>query len=221
MGSVKNIWVFFSGLILLWSVNTSAQHFITEKADSSYWADKVDSLCTIFCNRKDIPEKFLLPALVALSHYPSLENTRIKFRERSIRTTLNVRPTFFSSVFRSPANRLYVVRVNNNPKSDAILYNEVPFQALIGLLGHEFAHIKDFNSVHFMGLVQRAFWYASDEKKSAYEKYIDEITICHGLGTQLHEWSHYVINESKAPDNYKEMKKRRYMTPTAIRSWIE
>ena len=50
-----------------------------------------DSLEAEFSKNKEIPEGIEVATLYALSFYPELKNTIIKFKEKRIKTTLNVR----------------------------------------------------------------------------------------------------------------------------------
>ena len=184
--------------------------------DSLTLSLKRDSLELIYGKNKVIPVKIDVATLYVLSYYPELKNTKIIFKEKRIKTTLNVRPTFFSLIFRKKAKRKYIVRINNSNETGKIMINEVPFTASIGLLGHEFAHIADYNSKGFFGVVGRGFSYLSKRKKAKYEKEIDNLTIERGLGKALYSWSYFVLNQSYASEEYKEFKRETYLTPDDI-----
>ncbi len=175
-----------------------------------------DSLEAEFGKNKEIPEGIEVATLYALSFYPELKNTIIKFKEKRIKTTLNVRPTFFSLIFKKRENRRYIVRINNSNDDKKVIISNVPFNASIGLLGHEFGHISDYNDKGFFGVLGRGFAYLSKTKRVEYENEIDEITIEKGLGKALYRWSLFVLEQSNASEEYKEFKRQTYLTPEDI-----
>ena len=61
----------------------------------------------------------------------------------------------------------------------------------------------------------------SDHKRSLYEKYIDQLTIEHGLGKELLAWSEYVLFQSNATEEYKQFKKAHYLSPHEIKHHLE
>ncbi len=157
--------------------------------------------------------------LVAISYFPELANLRIQLKHKKIRTTLNVRPTFGSLVFNRKNNRKYIIRINSSLKDSIITLNEVPSDAQIGLIGHELSHIVDYRTKNFWGVISRAFAYLSKQGKTRFEKEIDGITIKHGLGRALYQWSNYVLHHSDASSKYKLFKSNIYMKPDEIRDF--
>jgi hypothetical protein len=189
--------------------------------DSLQYKSKVDSLSILYSNQKDIIQDHKLATLLALSYYPELKDTRIEFKKSKIKTTLNVRPTIMSLLFRTKDNRLYRIRINNQVKDSIIDFNIIPFNAKIGLLGHELSHIKDYSQKNIFGIIKRLVSYSNQKTKSEYEKEIDLMTIEKGLGWQLYDWSHYVLNKSNAKTKYKTFKKEIYLSPKQIESQIK
>ncbi len=106
-------------------------------------------------------------------------------------------------------------------KDSTILLEDVPFNAQIGLFGHELAHFMDYRNRSFGKVLGRLFSYTSNKRKAHFEKEIDSMTIACGLGWQLHAWSHYVLYESSASVQYKAFKKQVYLTPEEIVVLIE
>ena len=184
--------------------------------DSLTLSLRKDSLEAEFGKNKEIPEGIEVATLYALSFYPELKNTKITFKRKRIKTTLNVRPTFFSLIFRKSENRKYVVRINDSSDEGKVIIDDVPFNASIGLLGHEFGHIADYNDKGFFGVLGRGFAYLSRTKRIEYENAIDEITIKKGLGKALYRWSLFVLEQSNASEEYKEFKRQTYLTPEDI-----
>lgn len=188
--------------------------------DSLQYSTKVDSLKNMHATNKYLTKDCELVSLIALSYYPALQDARIEFRKAKIKTTLNVRPTVFSLLFRSKKKRLYRVRINKLVRDSVISFHSIPFNAKVGLLGHEFAHIKDYSERGLFQIVGRLLSYSNKESKANYEKEIDSITVQQGLGWQLYDWSDYVLNQSNAKNDYKEFKRRTYLRPEEIEGMI-
>jgi hypothetical protein len=188
--------------------------------DSLSYSSITDSLKNLYGYNKKIPAEFDLPILLALSYYPELDSSCIIFKKSKIKTTLNTRPTIYSILFLPKTKRKYVIRINNNLKDSIITLNEVPFNAEIGLFGHEINHIIDFRSKGLFGIIYRLISYTNNESKEKFEKEIDKGTIYRGLGWQLYDWSYFVLNGSDAKKKYKEFKKMIYLEPDEIHDII-
>ncbi len=191
-----------------------------EIMDSSTYASKLDSFKLKFSKNKTVIKEYELATYIALSYYPELSATRISFKKAKIKTTLNARPSLGSLLFRSRKDRNYVIRINNTVKDSIIDFKNIPFNAKVGLLGHEFGHISDYKDKTIFQVMKRLFAYSSKKSKAKFEKEIDLITIKKGLGWQLHAWANYVLNESNASTKYKVFKKEIYLTPEQIKSLL-
>jgi len=189
--------------------------------DSLDLLPQLDSLTHQFATNKIFLDEYRLVTLAALSHYPELSNTRIVFKRSKIKTTLNARPTAISLLFRSKEKRKYVIRINSQLKDSVIYFHHIPFNAKVGVLGHELAHINDYNTRNFWRVLKRLFAYSGKKSKAAFEKEIDHTTIEKGLGWQLYDWSDYVLNKSDARVKYKKFKQETYLTPEEIKNRIE
>jgi hypothetical protein len=188
-------------------------------ADSSQ-TPLLDSLKLICPPYSSIPKELEMPMILALVHFPELKNSKIKFKLSSIKTTMNARPTMGSLIFRSKEKRTYTVRINDQKMDSLISIFEVPYNAQIGVFGHEFSHFVDYIGLSFWGVLKRGLSYGNPEKKSAYEKETDILTIQHGLGQELLDWSDYVLNRSNATAAYKAFKRSTYLTPQEIKEEI-
>jgi hypothetical protein len=188
--------------------------------DSLYYSSVLDSLKEVYGNRKSVPEEYKTAVYTALSFFPELENTKIVFKETGIRTTMNVRPTISSVIFRKRDERKYVIRINNHKKPGKPLFEEAPFNARVGILGHELSHIVDYKTQGFFGMGKRAISYIFPKSKARYENEIDEYAIQKGIGWQLYDWKNYVHNDSDASQKYIRFKKRIYLMPDDIMQLI-
>jgi len=216
----KNLLVlFFLGNLCGFAQNQK----MVRSLDSLYYTLKIDSLKKEFVEIRKIPPKFELPVLTALSFFPELKQSSIFFKQQKIRTTLNARPKIFSLIFNKKNRRKYVVRINNRPRENTVTLteNKVPFNALVGLFGHEFCHFVDYKNKNICGIVKRLLAYTNIQGKEKFEKEIDTLTIERGLGWQAYDWMFYVLNYSNATEKYKSYKKQIYLEPHEIKQKIE
>lgn len=174
-----------------------------------------DSLHKKYSNKKKITSDCELQTLIALSYYPELENTKIKFKHKKIKSTAQARPTILSS-FRNKKKRKYLIILNKNEKHDAPLYSEFTFNAKIGLIGHELAHISKFTKTGFFKLISEGIKYRKKEFKSSFEKDTDKRTIEHGLGWQVYDFASQLHANPGVPDSYKEYKLNMYYSSREI-----
>lgn len=184
--------------------------------DSLTVAWESDSLRKLNTANIQVPDKYARAFFKAFSYMPELENAKIRFKEAKIKTTLNARPTVGSLLFRKRENRSYVIRINTQSKDSLVLLEDVPFNAQIGLFGHELKHFCDYRSKSFGQVLGRLFSYAGKKGKTRFEKEIDSLTIACGLGWQLYEWSTFVLEKSKASAKYKAYKREVYLEPEEI-----
>ena len=149
--------------------------------------------------------------------FGELQNTKIIFKSAKISTSLNARPTILSLLFRRRTKRTYVVRINCSEKDSIITLDEVPKEAVVGVIGHELCHIVDYHQKSFWGVLGRGFAYLSKKKKSRFEKEIDSVAISRGFGEGVYSWSDYLLNHSDATKKYKEFKRLIYLEPEEIK----
>jgi len=184
---------------------------LKEKEYSLY----TDSLEKKYSHKKKITSDCHLQSLIALSYFPELENTRIKFKQKKIKSTAQARPTILSS-FRNKKKRKYLIILNKNEQHDAPLYGEFTFNAKVGLIGHELAHISKFTETGFFKLLKDGIKYRKKEFKSSFEKDTDKRTIEHGLGWQIYDFSSQLQAKPDVPESYKEYKQKMYFTSYQI-----
>ncbi len=184
-----------------------------------------------FLFRKDIPDTIKYQALLTLSFYPELKDLYIMLRQRQRKTPLTSRPRI-SSVFRKKMNRRYLITISTKSSEELspILFGNLPFNAQIGVLGHELAHISDYNSKSSLQLIGDFLGLLDSGRTDRFEYNTDLICINHGLGYQLYDWSRYVrsalhINQWRGvsdgkPSKGKDVPKERYMDPETIEAYI-
>jgi hypothetical protein len=173
-----------------------------------------DSLDFIYGGNKSFIDTYKLPCLIALSFYPELWDVMINFVYSKELTTMATRPDL-NNIFNP--QRSYNIFINNKNDFEGILLQDVPFNAQIGIIGHEIAHILDYENQNLLGIIRIGIDYLYTDEKIAYERSIDMLTISKGLGWQLRDWAQYSMYDSdKASESYKEFKRKTYMRPEEI-----
>ncbi len=178
--------------------------------------EEVDSLIRVYGTNKTLLEEYADILIVALSYYPELRDTHIKFEYSNEQTTMACRPS------RLMCPRSYKVLINKNKNFDGIPFDSIPYNAAIGIVGHELAHIVDYEGLTVLGLIDRLLLHFDrSDGNPHFEKNIDLITINRGLGWQLFDWAKYAMYDNTiASEEYKKFKRSTYLTPDAIRKYI-
>lgn len=178
---------------------------------------QIDSLKGEYGRNKIFIDKYLEQTLIALSFYPELRDEYIEFKYSKEATTMAARPIPLSVL----GKRRYIILVNNDPTFRGIALDSVPFNAQIGIIGHELAHIEDYRNKNPLGVLMTLFRYADEKRRPLFEKETDLRTIQRGLGWQLYDWATYAMYTNNTCDKcYKEFKKKTYLTPKEIKSYI-
>ena len=166
-----------------------------------------------------IPNNLKEAAYIAIHYFPELKNVDIEVIYANTKTTMETRPvlnTLFSK------RRKYKIFVDTTVENNfGILVSEVPLDAKIGLFGHEFAHILDYENKSFFELMKIGRTYLTKGDIRSYETFIDQLTIQRCLGLYLKAWSDFVLNHSNASEEYKNYKRKNYLTPEEIQKSIE
>ena len=172
------------------------------------------SLVSNLENNKIFVDTYKAQCLKALSFYPELKNVNIEFREAEIGTTLAARP-MVTSFFNTDYERKYEV-IFNNANDCEVPFSDLPEEGQVGILGHELAHILDYETKSFGQLLVTGCFYINAHSIRNYERGIDRVTVDRGLGEKLHDAYQYILEESQASLKYKNFKKFTYLEPYEI-----
>jgi len=193
----------------------------------AYYQKLVDT----FGKYKKLPKGYEKQALIALSHYPELKETRIVFKIRKRGgAPFAARPTGWSLLFRKPAKRKYRILISQKTKPvlSPILMKHLSFNAQIGVMGHELAHTSFYLQQKFGAMIKIAVSTFSARYLDKFEYETDQIAIAHGLGFQLLSWSEqthdFIEKETKLTNKGpfdKLFENERYMRPATIRQQLK
>ena len=212
--------IFFSWISI--SAQTPKKQFNESDFDLIFYSQ--------FETSKIIPNNIKPQVLIALSFYPELKDVDITFRFRKRVTPLASRPKILST-FKRKGKRAYVITIStkSNERLTPILFCNLPFNAQIGVLGHELGHITEYKNKNSIQLLSIAISLLNSKYTNHFEFNTDLICINHGLGFQLYDWSRYVrrtlkIMEWKGASNLSNNEEdsfnQRYMNPQTIKKNI-
>jgi hypothetical protein len=176
-----------------------------------------DSLEQIFSNKKLFHPKIKSAALVALSRYPELKNTRIEFLFRNITATMETRPKINFKAF-SRKQRTYQVFINlNKGENRALDIDSLTETMKVGWIAHELGHVVDYESRSAFSLMAMGVFYVTVPSfKRNIEQSVDIITIRHGLGYEHCEGAEYLLYQSNATEKYKKNNLKYYLPIEAM-----
>jgi hypothetical protein len=142
-----------------------------------------------FGRNKDLPEGYELQTLLALSHYPELQDTRIRFVVDDVNIPLSSRP-HWASMHRSAGKRTYLVVIDSQREGSRreLLLEYQPFNAQTGIIGHELAHTVYYLDRSFFGILGDALCQLS-RCRIGFERETDKRTVDYGLGWQRYDHS--------------------------------
>ena len=221
--SVKlKVWLAIAAF--LFSLAGSSQKPVTEFFPDSYSDADYILLKQRRGMNKEIPEVYEKQILLALSYFPELINTHIIFRIKPAHSPLSARPSWLS-VIRRKESRVYLITISDSSEKAImpLLYRNMPFNAQVGVIGHELSHVSDFIRKNSLGLLRIGLGNMSNHFLDRFEYRTDSICIAHGLGYQLLTWSKFVRTTLqykiwRGADNINKgpMLIERYMNPETI-----
>lgn len=188
------------------------------------YMEKVDSLKVLYGKNKILPKGHELQALLALSHYPELRDVHIEFVQTETMIPLSSRPKVFTKM-KSPEQHKYLVVISTKSTAslEKVLLKNLPFNAQVGVLGHELGHTVFYLNKGFFDVLRIGISYLFPGYRETFEKDTDRRTINHGLGYQLHSWAQFIRDKDDKEkrgegDSFLD---KYYLTPTQIKAAME
>ncbi len=179
-----------AALLLIFPTSLDAQHPDTCRQSQIYLEhemfDKIDSLRSNYGQWLDLEkDEYELPLLIALSHYPSLKDTKIQVVYKNTRTPLYARP-HLGNFFRKEENHVYRLIVDR--KSDHVRGKSL--NAQVGVFAHELGHLIFYKQKNLFGIIGYALNYGIRKNyRLKDEKRRDQEVIEHGLSWQLYHFA--------------------------------
>ncbi len=174
-----------------------------------------------FGRNKELPEGYELQALLALSHYPQLRDTRIQFIVDDVTIPLSSRP-HWATLHRSADRRTYLVVIDSrrDGNREELLLKNQPFNAQTGVIGHELAHTVYYLDRSFFGILADAVCQLSS-CRNGFERDTDQRTIDHGLGWQRYDHALFLRTSFGVDPAAEPNPASAYMGPRELLSLME
>ena len=180
-----------------------------QSQDNVLLADKyraqLEDLRPEFGTNKTYPEDVEIAVLVALSYFPELKNTPIEFVYEKQCEFLITKPK--NRIFIGRRKRRYrILMTTNKDPAKGMVIERVAFNALVGVIGHELAHVLDYSQKSVFSTAMTSFRYSTSKQyRRNLERATDIATVDHGLGYQLFRIRIYFPEkETKEHDSYLE-----------------
>lgn len=160
----------------------------------------------IISGKRNIPQKYMRDVVLALSYFPELADSRILFKYKKIKGTMNARPGMLN-LFRHPSNRKYILALNNNKgKYEGVSLDSLSVNARIGWFSHEIAHIYTYYLMNnYQTLLFSIKYLAVPKFVKKTERYTNSVAIARGLAFAIYEGENYLLKDNKISDYYKKI----------------
>ncbi len=177
----------------------------------------------VFLKNKIIPEELLEPVTEALSYFPELEKIHIsfEFRDKIGGSIMQAQPKFLSLFVDQKEKRKYRIKITRNLFLDdeVVPIEDVPYDALLGWIGHELGHIMDYLDRSSSNMMKFGMKYMmSNRSLTEAELTADGYAIGCGMGIHILANKNYILNNEFFEDIYKEKIRTLYMSPGQILS---
>lgn len=177
-------------------------------------------LATLIVN-KEIPKVIEQVATRALSYYPELRYTHIRFvfSRRLKKSVMAARPVVTSLIGKPRNKRVYEILIRpvfRLPNSIEPIH-QLSEDVLIGWLGHELGHILDYERRSVWGIAKFGvlYWLSKRYIRKA-ERIADTFAVNHGMSTYILATKEFILGHSELPIRYKEKIARLYLSADDI-----
>lgn len=172
-----------------------------------------------------IPNAIKKEALIALSHYPELKDTKIefKFKKKMKKSIMQAQPSFWS-LFKSKKKRSYKILMSKTFKIDGQKYEtkNIPTNVMVGWLGHELGHIMDYKDRSSLNLIWFGIKYKlSDNHIKEAERAADSYAVQKDMEDYILDTKNFILNKTNLSEKYKARIKKYYLSPDEIMTLVE
>jgi hypothetical protein len=168
-----------------------------------------------FGRNKIFPIEYKYQILIALSHFPELKEVPIKFKIQPSELAFASRPDW-TSVLKKEWEYLIILSSTSHKVPKELLFNNLPFNAQIGILGHELSHTVYYQHKNLKSIISIGIKYLNSTYRVKFENDTDKEAIRRGLGWQLLDFSSFCRNHPKAPQALISWLNKYYLNPSKI-----
>ncbi|RNI34812.1 hypothetical protein EFY79_14080 [Hanamia caeni] len=171
-------------------------------------------------HNKQIPQQVKREVLKALSFYPELKNSYIRFNFRkNIRSSVMQAQPVFSTLLQKRKKRRYRINISEHFKlsSSDIPITQIPEPVMVGWIAHELGHILDYEHRTNLAIVSFGLRYlVSPGYVKEAERVADTYAVEHGLGKYILATKRFILDHAEIPQAYKDKITRLYLSPAII-----
>ncbi|QHT69769.1 hypothetical protein GXP67_25545 [Rhodocytophaga rosea] len=214
--------LFFAGIYVAGKSLIEAESLVLQKYQmpvakyiQADWEPCIDSLRELYGKNKQLIKAYELQILLALSHYPELKEIPIHYYQEEAFLPLASRPEPFRMLY-SKQNWQYnvIISTKSIEAMEPILVKNLPFEAQVGIIGHELAHTSYYLDKSVWQMILIGLNYIFPDFRADFEKNTDRRTIAHGLGWQLLSYAHYA--RQVMPYEETSLGSKYYLSPAEI-----
>ncbi len=218
-------WILLVFLLALLALGLFSRSFVTDEelVDKRFCEPDTNILKALTI--EECPADIQPAAKIALSAYPELKNTSIKFEYatfRSVNAIMAAQPIVNFKMF-NKKTREYVIYINNTKESaKESFFTNLPFEIQAGWLAHELAHILDYSDRSFLSMLGFVFNYIVNPgfiKKI--ERATDLITVNRGLGDELKTGVEFLLINPAISKEYKNKIQLNYLSVEEMQDLIQ
>ncbi len=183
------------------------------------------AIIDVTVTNKEIPHIIQEQIFSALSHYPELADTHIRFKfTRSLGGSIMAARPVVASLFGDRKNRQYEILISAVFKlSDSIEpIHQVEDDVLIGWIGHELGHIMDYEQRSTIGIARFGllYWLSKRYIRKA-ERVADTFAVQRGIAPYLLATKNFILTHSGLSEKYKNKIASLYLSPDDIVALVE
>lgn len=185
----------------------------------------------VFANMRETKSEHIIPdsireeALLALSHYPELKDTRIEFKfKKSIKKSIMQAQPSFWSLLKGKKNRSYFIFISESFEIEGEKFEtkNIPENVMIGWLGHELGHIMDYRNRNSFDLIWFGIKYILlDNSIREAERAADSYAVQKNMDSYILETKNFILNNTNLSEVYKDRIKKYYLSPDEIMAIVE
>lgn len=170
---------------------------------------------------KEIPTKYETVILKALSCFPELRDTKIKFRLKQTGSVPYTTKPILSSIFGQSYEREYLINLLEDADQPTFyaLFKNLTQEAQVGVIAHELSHVVQYESLTRTELLKFIACYVIPEFKQKIEQAADMGAIIHNCGKELLEHAIFIRSIPGYLEERPEINEY-YLTPDAIVDYL-
>ncbi|HLS95184.1 MAG TPA: hypothetical protein VK017_06465 [Sphingobacterium sp.] len=174
---------------------------------------------TLLHNKK-VPRVIQRQLLAALSHYPELHATNIRFVfTQTLRKSVMAARPVVRTLLRGKKHRVYDILISPVFKLRYSIepIHQVDDSVLIGWIGHELGHILDYEMRSVWGIARFGLLYLLSKRYiRRAERTADTFAVQRGMGDYILATKQFILDHSEFPQRYKDRIANLYLSPDDI-----